>query len=136
MTQYTNAQLRSIFYGLGYVAREFVDVSLGFPVTTDNSALTTPRMTQAIRQFQADYGLGVDGIIGPKTRAKLEEVMRILQYQLNLVVKAGLPQDQPFYGQKTVAAVKKFEAQIGVAQDGVATRDLRVRLNELAKAKV
>jgi len=68
--------------------------------------------------------------------AKAEEVMRILQYELNVVVNAGLPKDQPFYEPKTVTAVQKFQALIRAPQTGVATREQRIILDDLAKSKV
>ncbi|MBH8564030.1 peptidoglycan-binding protein [Nostoc sp. CENA67] len=137
MTTYTNAQFRSILFGLGYLAKDFANPALGFPVTTDNSPFTGNKTLQAIRNFQADYGLLVDGIVGAKTMAKVEEVIKILQYELNVVVNAGLPKDQPFYGPKTVQAVKKFEAQYYGKDErfvtGVATLELRKYLDAIAK---
>jgi murein L,D-transpeptidase YcbB/YkuD len=62
--------------------------------------------------------------------------MRILQHQLNIVVDAGLPLEQPFYGPKTVASVKKFQAALGLTQNGVATQALREELNKIAQATV
>ena len=133
MITYTNAQFRSIMFGLGYIAKDFADLAAGYPVTTDNSPLTGNKIVEGIRNFQADYRLLVDGIVGAKTMAKAQEVMKTLQYKLNVVVDAGLPKDQPYYGPKTVAAVKKLQSQMGVLPTGVANHALRVKLDELAK---
>ncbi|MBD2594187.1 hypothetical protein BCD64_08820 [Nostoc sp. MBR 210] len=137
MITYNNAQFRSILFGLGYLAQDFAAASKGFPVSKDNSPLTTIKVIQAIKNFQADYELQVDGIVGPKTMAKAEEVIRILQYELNVVVKADLPKDHPFYGPRTVAAVKKFAAQYSAedeaATTGVATLEIRKNLDRVAK---
>ncbi|MBU7587183.1 MAG: peptidoglycan-binding protein [Nostoc sp. TH1S01] len=137
MITYTNAQFRSVLFGLGYLAQDFAALGQGFPVSKDNSPLTTIKIIQAIKNFQADYGLQVDGVVGPKTMAKAEEVIRILQYELNVVVKADLPKDHPFYGPKTVAAVKKFAAQYSAedagATTGVATLEIRKNLDRVAK---
>jgi peptidoglycan hydrolase-like protein with peptidoglycan-binding domain len=136
MVNYTNAQFRSILFGLGYLAKDAAKPGLGYPVTTDNSALTGPRTLQAIKNFQSDFQLLSDGVVGSKTMAKAAEVIRILQHELNLVVDAGLTLNQPFYGPKTVASVKKFQGLIDVAQTGIATIELRVQLDEIAKAQV
>ncbi|MBE9007301.1 peptidoglycan-binding protein [Fortiea sp. LEGE XX443] len=137
MITYTNAQFRSILFGLGYLAQDFAAVAKGFPVTKDNSPLTAIKTIQAVKNFQADYGLQVDGVVGPKTMAKAEEVMRILQYELNVVVKADLPKDHPFYGPKTLAGVKKFAAQYSADNNlhmaGVATLEIRKNLDRVAK---
>ncbi|WP_052754377.1 peptidoglycan-binding domain-containing protein [Calothrix sp. 336/3] len=136
MTTFTNAQFRSIMYGLGYVGKQFADPALGYPVSNDNTPLIEEAMIQGIVRFQQDYQLKADGVVGAKTMAKAAEVMRILQHGLNIVIKAGLPQGQPFYGPKTLAAVKKFQSYLGVSQSGIATKALRRQLDELAKEKV
>ncbi|WP_062295136.1 peptidoglycan-binding domain-containing protein [Nostoc piscinale] len=137
MITYNNAQFRSVLFGLGYLAQDFAALGQGFPVSKDNSPLTTIKTVQAIKNFQADYGLQVDGVVGPKTMAKAEEVIRILQYELNVVVKADLPKDYPFYGPRTVAAVKKFAAQYSAEDEGaitgVATLEIRKNLDRVAK---
>lgn len=137
MTTYTNAQFRSVLFGLGYLAQDFATLAQGFPVSKDNSPLITIKTLQAIKNFQADYGLQADGIVGAKTMAKAEEVMSLLQYELNIVVKADLPKDHPFYGIKTVAAVKKFAEQYSPEDEGrvtgVATLEIRKNLDKVAK---
>lgn len=137
MTIYTNAQFRSILFGLGYLAEEFANPAFGFPYTTDDSPFTGYNTLQAIKTLQVDYGLEVDGIVGVKTMAKAEEVILTLQYQLNIVVNADIPKNQPFYGPKTVQAVKKFEAQYyGLEEQyltGVANLDIRRSLDAIAK---
>lgn len=125
---YTNAQFRSILNGLGHREKTTSD-SINFPVTSDNSPLTDDRTVQAIKNFQAEYGLAVDGIAGSKTMAKAEQVMKILHNELNATVNAGLPQDQPFYGSLTVASVKKFQAKF--LQDGVASNPVRLELYDV-----
>lgn len=129
---YTNAQLRNILNGLGHRTKVSGDGS-NFPLTNDDSPLTDAHTQEAIKKFQQEYQLVVDGIAGPKTMAMAERVIRILQDELNRVVKAGLPSNQPFYGPLTVAAVKRFQSQIHLPQDGVASYPVRVKLYELVQ---
>jgi peptidoglycan hydrolase-like protein with peptidoglycan-binding domain len=136
MINYTNAQFRSILLGLGFLLKDFVDISKGYPVSTDNSPLTGTKTRLTILAFQEKYQINADGIVGPQTRTKAVEVMRILQHQLNIVVDAGFTLEEPFYGPKTVASVKKFQAALGLTQNGVATQALREELNEIAQATV
>jgi len=131
---YTNVEVRSILIGLGYLP---TSASPGvFPFTTDNRSLTGSATAKAIRSFQEQYkgpNLVVDGIYGNQTKAKLQEVMRILQDQLNIVVQAGILPDQPFYGQVTFNAVKAFQSKINVPNpNGIANYNLRVALNQAA----
>lgn len=131
---YTNVEVRSILIGLGYLPTSAL--SGLFPFTTDNSSLTDSATTKAIRSFQEQYkgpNLVVDGIYGNQTKAKLQEVMRILQDQLNIVVQAGIIPEQPFYGQQTFNAVKAFQSKNNVGDpNGVANYNWRVVLNQAA----
>lgn len=130
---YTNVEVRSILIGLGYLA---TSAPIGvFPFTSDNSVLTDSATSNAIRSFQNQYkgpNLVVDGIYGNQTKAKLQEVMKILQDQLNIVVQAGIIPDQPFYGQITFNAVKAFQSRIDMPVNGIANLKLRVALNQAA----
>ena len=130
---YTNAEFRSILNGFGYKPKTQADGS-NFPVSNDNSVLTDPLTLQAIKKFQSEYKLVVDGIVGPKTMNKAEEVMKILQNELNSCVKANLPANQPFYGPMTTTAVKNFQRKVQRVPNGIADYDLRVRLYNLYKS--
>lgn len=125
--QYTNKQFRSILNGFGYKSQTPADGS-AFPVSNDDSPLKDALTVEAVKKFQGEYKLLVDGIVGPKTLAKAEEVIKILQKELNVVVKAGLPNNQPFYGPQTTAAVKKFQANIKASQNGIASNPIRLEL--------
>lgn len=124
---YTNAQFRSILNGLGHRTKVWSEAG-DFPLSYDDSPLTDARTQEAIQKFQQEYKLDVDGIAGPKTMAMAEKEMRILQGELNQVVKAGLPSNQPFYGPLTVAAVKHFQSQIRLQPDGIASYQVRKKL--------
>lgn len=127
---YTNAQFRSILNGLGYKQQTQADSST-FPLSNDNSPLTDAPTIQAIKKFQGEYQLLVDGIAGPITMNKVEQVMTILQNELNSCVNVSLPSNQPFYGPLTTAAVKKFQGKIYRVQNGIADHELRVILYDL-----
>ena len=128
---YTNAQFRSILNGHGFGYAPESDSY--FPISSYEGPLTDKVTVDAIKALQTYFQLTVDGIAGPKTMAKAEQAMRVLQANLNLVVKANLPANQPFYGPKTVAAVKEFERRYGYPVDGVANLAVRQRLNNLAR---
>lgn len=128
---YSNAQLRSILYGHGFGYTPEPDPY--FPISSFEGPLTDQLTVDAIKAFQTYFQLKVDGIAGPITMAKAEQAMRVLQANLNLVVKANLPANQPFYGPKTVAAVKEFERRYGYPVDGVANLTVRKHLNDLAR---
>lgn len=128
---YTNAQFRSILNGFGYGYAPEPDPS--FPLSSFDGPMIDQVTVEAIEAFQAYFNLTVDGIVGPQTMAKAEQAMRVLQAELNQVVGAGLPQDQPFYGPRTVAAVKEFQRRYGFFIDGVANLTVRRKLLELSQ---
>lgn len=72
----------------------------------------------AIKEFQKDYGLTVDGIYGTNTNAKLVSEIKNLQTLLNkngakLVVDGII-------GSATISAIKAFQKKKGLTQDGIA----------------
>ncbi|MBD2022395.1 peptidoglycan-binding protein [Leptolyngbya sp. FACHB-36] len=128
---YTNAQFRSILNGHGFSTSSQPDVN--FPISSNEGPLTDKITVDAIKAFQTYFKLKVDGIAGPITIAKAEQAMRVLQDNLNRVIKANIPANQPFYGPRTVAAVKEFERLYKFNVDGIANLAVRQRLNELAR---
>jgi peptidoglycan hydrolase-like protein with peptidoglycan-binding domain len=74
---YTNAQVRSILNGLGFRSRIFSSdrANPSFPYTEDNSALADVVTQHAIRKFQTEYKLTVDGIAGSETKAKIATLL-------------------------------------------------------------
>jgi peptidoglycan hydrolase-like protein with peptidoglycan-binding domain len=87
---YTPQQFRNVLRGLGYT------------VKVTNTPLTDEETKKAIREFQKGYKLSVDGVAGPKTQDFAANIIKILQDNLNAVLKPNpvLPGDQ-FYGPKT-----------------------------------
>lgn len=128
--RYSNAEIRSILNGLGFRSRVFSGdrTNPSFPYTEDNSPLTDPNTQHAIRKFQTEYKLDVDGIAGSATKAKLEQVMRILHNELKALVDPKFPTNEPFYGLQTIAAVRTYQRQL--AEDGIATLPVREKLYE------
>jgi N-acetylmuramoyl-L-alanine amidase len=97
---------------------------------------------QAVKAFQARHGLAVDGIAGPKTMAKLNEVLKakskpkkskasIVPYPGHLIKRGSRGKDveriqravgvtpDGIYGPKTEAAVKAYQKRHGLVADGI-----------------
>ena len=95
----------------------------------------------ALKYFQSRYGLAVDGIYGPASRAKMSEALnkripglasaspnlkkgsrgeqvRLLQQDLNYVMSLHLSTDGVF-GNNTYEALKSFQSRYGLAADGI-----------------
>jgi hypothetical protein len=127
---YTPAEFRSILNGLGLRSRIFTNDknNPNFPLTDDSNSLTDNATKHAIRKFQVEYNLVVDGIVGDKTTTKAQEVMRILHYELRKLVAPSFPDNQPFYASQTIAAVKQYQRRL--ALDGIATLPVREHLYE------
>ncbi len=114
---YTPRELRSVLRGFGY------NVTLG-------DTLTDQATIAAIRQFQQGYRIQVDGTAGPQTQDLAATLVQILQANLNLVLKPSpaLPRTQ-FYGPLTEAAVRRYQQQAGLPVTGIATLQVRQRLD-------
>lgn len=67
----------------------------------------------AVRAFQRDHGLTVDGIYGSKTDAKLVACIKSLQ------AKLGVDQDG-IVGADTINAIKAVQRRYGLVVDGIA----------------
>jgi peptidoglycan hydrolase-like protein with peptidoglycan-binding domain len=116
-----------------YNADQFVSVlnGLGYPVPL-GSSLTNARVQQAIRDFQVQYQLPVDGSINVPSQDHAADLIRNLQRNLNLVLKlkTPLPLTQ-FYGPQTEEAVKLFQQQQKLPATGIATLETRQKLTEV-----
>jgi peptidoglycan hydrolase-like protein with peptidoglycan-binding domain len=120
---YSPQQFRAVLRGLGY------------SVDLTNTPLTDAKTKKAIREFQTGYKLTpADGVAGPKTQDFAASIIKILQANLNAVLKSKtpLPRDQ-FYGKRTEAAVKEAQKKLQLQETGIADLAFRQRLNEEAK---
>jgi peptidoglycan hydrolase-like protein with peptidoglycan-binding domain len=118
---YTPREMHSVLRGFGY------EIILG-------DTLTNQASVNAIRQFQQGYKLPVDGSANSKTQDYAADLVKILQTNLNIVVKPNpaLPVNQ-FYGPQTEAAVMQFQRKLNLPDTGIATLQVRQRLDEEAK---
>jgi peptidoglycan hydrolase-like protein with peptidoglycan-binding domain len=116
---YTNAEMRVILQGLGY------DIDL-------NRSLTDRPAVVALLDFQRQYGLTRSGVADLATQRKAQSVLRELQENLRRVVDRNLTVTDN-YDSQTVRAIKTFQAQERRSIDGIATTEVRQRLNRIAR---
>lgn len=107
---------------------------LGYNVYHNGDTLNDARTQQAIRDFQRQYNLLVDGIAGSQTQDVAGDIVRIMQHNLNLVVKPNprLPLNY-FYTPGTQAAVGQFQRLFNLPVTGIASLEVRNQLNKAAK---
>ena len=106
---------------------------------------------KAVKEFQKKYGLAVDGIVGPNTIKKLDEVIvsnpkpvatatlkkgskgenvKTLQRNLNEVLGTNINVDGSF-GPNTETTVKAFQKKYGLAVDGIYGPKSAAKMREL-----
>ncbi|MBI4781064.1 MAG: peptidoglycan-binding protein [Oscillatoriophycideae cyanobacterium NC_groundwater_1537_Pr4_S-0.65um_50_18] len=132
---YTHAQLRSILNGLDFSSPPEDEAS--FPLTQYDGAMIDWVTIDAVKAFQTYFQLEVDGIAGSQTKAMAAKAMRILQADLNLVMKLNPPlsADQPFFDLRTIEAVRTFQRSYGLSPaNGVANLPTRLKLRQMAQS--
>lgn len=102
--------------GLGYLT-DAADSSFG------------PKTTAAVKAFQADYGLKVDGIAGQATQTALRNAMVRLQVELKKLGYAPGTADG-YYGNKTKSAIAAFQQDCGLNKTGVMDQNTLNALDE------
>lgn len=119
-----------------YAPNEFRAVlnGLGYNITSNGQTLTDERTRQAIREFQRQYNLLVDGTAGSQTQDVAGDIVRNLQQNLNLVIRPEprLPLNY-FYGEQTKTAVRQFQKLFGLPVTGIASLEVRNKLDQAAK---
>ena len=85
------------------------------------------KTVDAVKNYQDDVKLPRDGIVGPATWASLIERVKIIQVKLNsLEYNSGTPDG--WFGPKTINAVKRFQGDHGLVQEGIVNPRTRVKL--------
>ncbi len=117
----------------------------GFFVSSSPTNFYGPITTSTVKEFQAAYGLPVDGIAGPRTLGKINEISSILkegnrrpeviQLKLDLEKLGFFISTNPtnFYGPITTSTVKEFQAAYNLPVTGIADLETRDKLQELVE---
>ena len=107
-------------------------VGLGYPVMP-GMPLTDSRVQQAIRDFQAQYRLPIDGTLNTPTQDQAASLVSELQIDLNraLQLNPQLPGSQ-FYGSQTKNAVALFQRRSNLPETGIAALDTYQRIRAVA----
>ncbi len=114
---------------LSILARQMNLQRIGFMYYTGAlDGIEGPLTIAAVKAFQTDRGLEVDGIYGPKTDAALVAETQAVQALLN-DFGYGLAVDG-IAGEKTYAAIKAFQAANGLTVDGIAGPQTLAKLKE------
>lgn len=117
---------------------------VGFQVSTNPNEVYGPLTAQRVREFQAYIGLPADGVAGPSTLKKLQEVIveylqegdrspAVVQLKLKLEAAGFQVSNNPNenYGPLTVRRVREFQAHYGLPVTGNATILTQQKLSEV-----
>jgi peptidoglycan hydrolase-like protein with peptidoglycan-binding domain len=122
-SNYSNKEFRSVLRGLGY------------DIKVSSDPLTDAQAKKVVKEFQSGYKLkSVDGIAGPQTQDYAAGIIRILNSNLNVVMKpkSALPRSK-FYSAETEAMVKAFQKKFQLQETGIADLAVRQKLDQEAK---
>jgi peptidoglycan hydrolase-like protein with peptidoglycan-binding domain len=118
---YTPGEFRTLLRSLGY------QVELG-------ETLKDIDGKRAIREFQEQNNLAVDGIVNSQTQDLAADLIVNLQNSLNIVVQPDPPlPNNEFYGPRTEAAIREFQRRFLLPETGIATLEVRQKLNQEAR---
>ncbi|EOM75669.1 N-acetylmuramoyl-L-alanine amidase [Rhodococcus rhodnii] len=133
------AEIRSSLVSLGFVESHGGDLAVGAPSWNDTGHLFDAALDSAVRAFQQQRGLLVDGVVGPTTYRSLREASfrlgaRTLSYQLSaplfgddIATLQTRLQDLGFYvgrvdgyfGPQTHESLSSFQRETGINADGI-----------------
>ncbi len=85
------------------------------------------RTMDAVKNYQDYVKLVRDGIVGPATWGSLIERVKMIQVKLNALGYYPGPTDG-WYGPKTINAVKRFQGDQGIVQEGIVNPRTRMKL--------
>ena len=111
-TTISTTQLQWDLAGLSYLPLSGIDGDYG------------PQTTAAVKAFQTDQCLSVDGVAGPQTDGALSSVVTLVQ-------EAVVTTADGMYGPNTEAAVKIFQRTFNLLQDGKVGRSTWNRINQI-----
>ncbi len=118
---YTKSEFRTLLRSLGY------QVELG-------ETLNDTASKRAIREFQEQNKLSVDGTVNSQTQDLAADLIVNLQNSLNVVVQPDPPlPNNEFYGPRTEAAIREFQRRFLLPETGIASLEVRQKLNQEAK---
>lgn len=100
---------------------------LGYPVGTPDGSYG-PKTAEAVRQFQKDYGLTVDGNAGNATQTAIKNAVVRLQAELQKFGCAPGTADGHF-GSKTQKALKEYQSSRGLDVTGFADAKTWAKIN-------
>ena len=126
-TTYSTEQFRAVIYGLGYLPNGQASSATDAGVQSPEEALCS-----AICAFQKDYRIAISGTLDATTQERARQLIRNLQYSLNLVLATQLPLSE-FYSSATTTAVEAFQRQRNLPMTGIATTEFRRTLEQDVK---
>ena len=126
-TTYSTEQFRAVLCGLGYLPHR-----QAFSATAAEMPPTEEALHAAICAFQKDYRIAISGTLNATTQERARQLIRNLQYSLNLVLATQLPLSE-FYSSATAIAVETFQRQRNLPITGIATTELRRTLEQDVK---
>ena len=125
---------------------------LGFDVSADNPALYSTATEQAVRDFQVQRGLRIDGICGPQTWGALVEAgyrlgARLLYLRAPMLRGDDVSELQEalgalgfdagrvdgIFGPRTVTALEEFQRNAGLTIDGICGPDTVASLRRVVR---
>ncbi len=86
-----------------------------------------PATTKAVKKYQAEFDLTVDGIAGSKTLSSIHKLVRRVQRSLQTYGYLSGSADG-IYGSATKAAVRRYQYSFGLKVDGIAGSKTRAKL--------